>query len=120
MITKVFAFEDNASLTIYLHETKEEFSRVGNRPFVLVIPGGGYSFCSEREAEPIALNFIAQGYHSGVLRYHVGDKRSFEKSIEDAQRALQIVQDLAIEWKIDKKNCSYRFFSRWTFSCCSF
>lgn len=111
MITKVFAFEDNASLTIYLHETKEEFSRVGNRPFVLVIPGGGYSFCSEREAEPIALNFIAQGYHSGVLRYHVGAKRSFEKSLEDAQRALQIVQDLAIEWKIDSKKIAVIGFS---------
>lgn len=111
MITKTFNFDDEASLTVYLHEDKEEFSRVGNRPFVLVIPGGGYSFCSEREGEPIALNFLAQGYHTGVLRYHVGDKRSFEKSLEDAQKALLKIQDLATIWKIDENKIAVIGFS---------
>lgn len=111
MKTKIFTFEDNASLTVYLHENREKFSRVGNRPFILVIPGGGYSFCSEREAEPIALNFLAQGYHSGVLRYHVGDRRSFEKSLEDAQKAILKIQDLAVVWKIDIKKIAVIGFS---------
>lgn len=111
MRTKTFTFDDEASLTVYLHEDKEEFSRVGNRPFVLVIPGGGYSFCSDREGEPIALNFLAQGYHAGVLRYHVGDKRSFEKSLEDAQKALRKIQDLATTWKIDDKKIAVIGFS---------
>ncbi len=111
MITKTFTFDDEASLTVYLHEDKEEFSRVGNRPFVLVIPGGGYSFCSDREGEPIALNFLAQGYHAGVLRYHVGDKRSFEKSLEDAQKALRKIQDLATTWMIDDKKIAVIGFS---------
>ncbi|QPS71808.1 alpha/beta hydrolase [Lactococcus garvieae] len=111
MRTKTFTFDDEASLTVYLHEDKEEFSRVGNRPFVLVIPGGGYSFCSEREGEPIALNFLAQGYHAGVLHYHVGDKRSFEKSLEDAQKALRKIQDLATTWMIDDKKIAVIGFS---------
>src|SRR5699024_8142662 len=74
-------------------------------------PGGGYSFCSEREGEPIALNFLAQGYHTGVLRYHVGDKRSFEKSLEDAQKALLKIQDLATIWKIDENKIAVIGFS---------
>lgn len=84
-----------AGLTVYLHEEKPEFARVGKRPFILVIPGGGYAFCSEREAEPIALNFVAQGYHAGVLRYHVGEFRSFEASLKDAQEALVKIRELS-------------------------
>jgi len=53
----LFDPEAQAGLTVYLHEEKAEYERVGDRPFVMVIPGGGYSFCRDREAEPIALNF---------------------------------------------------------------
>jgi acetyl esterase/lipase len=36
---------------------------------VLICPGGAYLFCSDREAEPVALRFAAMGYHAFVLRY---------------------------------------------------
>lgn len=41
------------------------------RAVVLICPGGGYSFTSEREAEPIALKFNAAGFHAFVLYYSV-------------------------------------------------
>lgn len=41
----------------------------GARPAVLVIPGGGYSHCSAREAEPVAKKFIAEGFNAFVLNY---------------------------------------------------
>jgi acetyl esterase/lipase len=41
-----------------------------NRPAVLVIPGGSYTFISQREGEPIALKFAAEGYQAFVLHYH--------------------------------------------------
>ena len=66
----LFDPEAQAGLTVYLHEEKAEYERVGDRPFVLVIPGGGYSFAVSGKPRPIALNFAAQGFHSGVLRYH--------------------------------------------------
>ena len=45
------------------------------RPAVVVLPGGGYWFCSPREAEPIALAFAAEGFAAFVLDYsiHVGE-----------------------------------------------
>ena len=97
MYMQEYSFDEaaGAGLTVYLHEEKPEFARVGKRPFILVIPGGGYSFCSEREAEPIALNFLAQGYHAGVLRYHVGEFRSFDASLQDAQEALAKITELS-------------------------
>ncbi|MGX7172536.1 alpha/beta hydrolase [Enterococcus ratti] len=103
MNVQEFSFDEKAKteLTVYLHEEKSKDACVEKRPFILVIPGGGYSFCSEREAEPIALNFLAQGYHAGVLHYHVGKFRSFEASLKDAQKALTQIHQLALETSID-------------------
>ena len=102
--------EANTTLTVYLHEEKPEFHRIDKRPFILVIPGGGYGFCSEREAEPIALKFAAEGYHAGVLRYHVGEHRDFHKALADAEKSMDLIALLAEKAKID------RFFCRWAFS----
>ncbi|MCR1942993.1 alpha/beta hydrolase [Enterococcus gallinarum] len=115
MYMQEYSFDEaaGAGLTVYLHEEKPEFARVGKRPFILVIPGGGYSFCSEREAEPIALNFLAQGYHAGVLRYHVGEFRSFDASLQDAQEALAKITELSAgAWpSIDAKKIAVIGFS---------
>lgn len=107
----LFDQEAQAGLTVYLHEEKAEYDRVGDRPFVLVIPGGGYSFCSEREAEPIALNFAAQGFHAGVLRYHVGVHRSFSLSLVDAEKAIAKIQELTSDWRIDAEKIAVIGFS---------
>ena len=44
------------------------------RPGMLVCPGGGYSFCSAREAEPIAFRFLSEGFNCFVLDYTVNEK----------------------------------------------
>ncbi|OQO71001.1 acetylesterase [Enterococcus villorum] len=113
MFVETFSFDKtaHASLTVYLHEEKPEFSRVGKRPFVLVIPGGGYNFCSEREGEPIALQFLAHGYHAGVLRYHVGEHRHFQKALEDGEKALAKIDALAQDWAIDTDKVAVLGFS---------
>lgn len=41
------------------------------RPAMLVIPGGGYTFVSQREDEPIALKFLDDGYNTFTLDYSV-------------------------------------------------
>ena len=39
------------------------------RPAVIVVPGGGYAMCSRREAEVVALPFLARGFQAFILRY---------------------------------------------------
>ncbi|GAA3724123.1 alpha/beta hydrolase [Salinicoccus jeotgali] len=39
------------------------------RPAVVICPGGSYMYVSDREAEPIAYEFLAKGYHVFILRY---------------------------------------------------
>ena len=40
------------------------------RPALIVCPGGGYGFLSNRESEPVALRFAGLGYAVFVLCYH--------------------------------------------------
>ena len=42
-----------------------------NRPAVVICPGGGYSYLSEREWEAVALQFTAAGFHAFVVEYTV-------------------------------------------------
>ena len=77
MITKeLYLYDDNPDvrLTTYCLDSPELMA-VGPRPAVLVLPGGGYFSCSDREAEPVALAFAAMGYHAFVLRYSVYDPK---------------------------------------------
>ena len=38
-------------------------------PCMVVCPGGGYNMTSDREAESIAPQFLAEGYRAAVVRY---------------------------------------------------
>jgi len=51
------------------------WERDWTRPAVIVVPGGGYAMCSKREGEPIALEFLARGFHAFVLNYTVGGEK---------------------------------------------
>jgi len=41
------------------------------RPSIVICPGGGYLYRSDREAEPIALVFAAKGFNCFVVEYRV-------------------------------------------------
>ena len=64
----------SASLTVYLRDAEEVMPMAQARPLVLVVPGGGYSHVSPREGDPVAVRFLAAGYHAAVLRYSVGEQ----------------------------------------------
>ena len=61
-----------ATLTSYSLTSDDEL-RYPPLPTVLVCPGGGYSYLSSREAEPIAIQFLKEGYNVFVLMYSVGE-----------------------------------------------
>lgn len=58
-----------ADLTCFVNENSREICLKRRYPCMLVLPGGGYAMCSDREAEPIAAAYYAQGYNTYVLRY---------------------------------------------------
>ena len=90
-----------AKLTCYVQDLSPEMATADLRPAMLVFPGGGYEYCSDREAEPVALAYLTEGYNAFVLRYATGKQTPWERSFEDAQAALRYVRDNAAELRID-------------------
>lgn len=93
--------DPNVTLTTYLHEPSEAMPNLAVRPAVLICPGGGYLYCSEREGEPIALAFLAAGYQAFVLHYSVGDQAAFPRPLQDAEIALNLIRSKAAEWQVN-------------------
>ena len=58
-----------AMLTGYLRDETTEMPSYNTRPAVLILPGGGYRYCSPREADPVAVQFLQAGYHVFTLIY---------------------------------------------------
>lgn len=92
--------ERNVSLTAYLLEVGGEFRTITKRPLVLVLPGGGYQFCSDREADPVALPYLKAGYHAAILRYSVADYADWPNPLEDYEQAMEFLKEKAVEWNI--------------------
>ena len=57
------------TFTGYILKNYDEYCKDRRRPAVLVLPGGGYGMTSEREATPIAMEFVAAGITAFSLRY---------------------------------------------------
>ncbi len=71
------------------------------RPAVIICPGGGYEFTSEREAKPIALKYNAAGFHTFVLDYSVVPS-SYPAALCELSKAVKYVKDIADENCIDR------------------
>ena len=61
---------DYPTVRAYLHESVPEFG-AREYPSMIVLPGGGYCSTSEREAEPVAVRYFAEGFNAFVLDYTV-------------------------------------------------
>lgn len=92
MIQAVDGFE--SELVFYGLENSQEIDVDRTRPVVLICPGGGYEFVSDREAEPIAINFLNAGFHAAVLRYTV-----------NPMHYLQPLKEVATAVKTLRSNC---------------
>lgn len=88
------------SLTAYVPRTAEKVSTRRLRPAVLILPGGGYAYTSEREAEPVALRFLARGYAVFVLEYSCTPHR-FPVALREAAMAMGYIRENASRFGVD-------------------
>ena len=58
-----------AELVGYLRDETSEMPNFNTRPAMLILPGGGYQWCSRREADPVAMQFLQAGYNVFILYY---------------------------------------------------
>jgi acetyl esterase/lipase len=98
--SKISLKNANVTLTTYLLESSPEMPNTRIRPAVLICPGGAYRVCSDREAEPIAMAFLAEGYQAFILRYSLGEAAAFPQPLNDAEEALKIIRERSEEWDV--------------------
>ena len=53
-------------LKAYMLDNVDGLPFCEKRPGILILPGGGYEFCSAREGEPVAMHYLAEGYNAFV------------------------------------------------------
>lgn len=105
----------SALLTGYVHEKSREYPYLDTRPAVLVIPGGGYRFCSDREADPVALGYVRHGFHAFILRYTTTEscpvEQVFQTALSEAEEALSYLRDNAEALGIEQNHIATVGFS---------
>jgi len=84
----------------YIHDYSNELTN-NIRPAVVVCPGGGYDFTSDREAEPVALQYFADGFNVFVLRYSVGEYSAYPNPLVDLCKTLKYIRNNSELWNID-------------------
>jgi len=88
-----------AHLSVYIQNYSDGMM-IKERPLVLICPGGGYGHLSDREGEPIALAFLAMGYHAAVLHYSCAPAQ-YPTQLRELATAMLLVREHAKEWHVD-------------------
>ena len=90
----------NVTLTAFLQDVGGEFPNINKRPAILVLPGGGYRMCSEREADPVALVYLQAGFQAFVLRYSVQEHAVWPNPLNDYEQAMELIRSKEEEWNL--------------------
>ena len=102
--------ERNVTLMVYTQEVEGEFG-FAERPAMLVLPGGGYAMCSDREADAVALSYMQAGYQAFVLRYSTGGDKVWPQPLEDYEQAMEYIKGHAADLHIEKNHIAVVGFS---------
>lgn len=97
---KVKGSEEYAKLCMYIQEPSEQIGWQ-EKPLILLCPGGGYEDTSDREAEALALQFMAMGYHAAVLRYSY-KPAVYPTALLEIATAMKIIHEHKKEWHVTK------------------
>jgi len=108
--------ESGAEFTAYLLEDSKELFPGKKRPVVVIAPGGGYLFTSDREAEPVAMKFLSLGYHAVVLRYTTGDMEGErigvgKQALKELAMTIRYLRQKSDLWFLDKDKIAVCGFS---------
>lgn len=90
---------DYAALYTYFINESPEIP-TGPKPTVVICPGGGYQFTSDREAEPLALRLNAYGINAVVVRYSVAPA-VFPTALLELTRAIRYVKEVGPSYGCD-------------------
>ena len=89
-----------ATLEGYILDCELALGQEYDRPAIVVLPGGGYAYCSPREAEPVALKYASYGFHAFILRYSTGWDAADFSPLKEVSWVIGHLREHAAEWHI--------------------
>ncbi len=89
-----------ATLTTFVADDTPELNMPPRRA-IIVCPGGGYHFLSDREGEPIARFYMAKGLNAFILKYSVEENATNYTPLIEAALAIKHVRENATKYNID-------------------
>jgi len=92
--------ESDAVVELYIQEHIKEMQFYPKKPCMVVCPGGGYGFCSRREAEPIAIKFMNMGFNVFVISYSVAPKR-YPLAVLEVASLFKYIKQNGEKWNCD-------------------
>ena len=101
MIHMAVPGHEQATLEGYILDCELKLGQETKRPAIVVCPGGGYLYCSPREAEPVALRYAASGFHAFILRYSTGWDAADFAPLQEVSWVIGYLREHAEEWNID-------------------
>lgn len=102
---------EEATLEGYILDCELTLGQDVARPAVVVCPGGGYAYCSPREAEPVALRYAARGFHAFILRYSTGWDAADFSPLKEVSWVIGHLRENATNWHIDPNKIAVCGFS---------
>ena len=100
-----------ATLEGYILDCELALGQEYDRPAIVVLPGGGYAYCSPREAEPVALKYTASGFHAFILRYSTGWDAADFSPLQEVSWVIGYLRENAEAWHIDPEKIAVCGFS---------
>lgn len=100
MIYETYPIREHGKLVRIGYEKSPEIKYHQKRPAVLVCPGGGYAFCSAREADPVAMRFAGEGYQVFILYYSCKEDAVFPNSLLDLCAAMKLIREKSEEFGV--------------------
>ncbi len=106
----VKGLEQSAPLTLYCLDNSPEIDPERRRPVILICPGGAYRFTSDREAEAVAVQMNAMGFHAAILRYSCAPAR-YPEALCQLARCAAFLRENAQRYAIDPQRVYVMGFS---------
>lgn len=87
------------------HQNSPALSQDNPLPALIICPGGSYEHISERESEPLAFAFLAQGYQVFILNYTVMNKGThhnfLNQNLQEVRAVFELINKHHRAWNID-------------------
>lgn len=95
----------------YLQEDHDALKAHKIRPAIVICPGGAYQWRSAREKDPVAFEFLSQGYQVFILEYSIGVDAARYVPLKQLAHAVAHIRENNEQWHIDKDKIAVLGFS---------